>query len=89
LLPSGDPRKGNSYQLNKHRLCHGLCFRNDYYRLLNPGPFQFNPNTYFGLLTGLSMVSALIAVLALLPQPITLIKSLGPERITQDPQQPT
>ncbi len=40
---------------------------------------NFIPSIYFGLLTGLAMVIALIAAMTLLPQLIILIKPLGPE----------
>jgi len=39
---------------------------------------NFIPGIYFGLLTGLAMVIALIAALTLLPQLIILLKPLGP-----------
>ncbi len=42
---------------------------------------NFTPGVYFGLLTGLAMVIALIASLTLLPQLIVLIKPFGPEGI--------
>ncbi len=41
---------------------------------------NFMPSVYFGLLTGLAMVVALLAALTLLPQLIVLTKPLGPER---------
>ncbi len=41
---------------------------------------NFIPGIYFGLLTGLAMIIALIASLTLLPQLMILIKPLGPER---------
>lgn len=40
---------------------------------------NFIPTIYFGLLTGLAMVIALIAALTLLPRLIVLIKPYGPE----------
>ncbi len=40
---------------------------------------SFIPSIYFGLLTGLAMVIALIAAMTLLPQLIILMKPLGPE----------
>ncbi|MBN4054340.1 MMPL family transporter [Nitrospira defluvii] len=40
---------------------------------------NFIPSIYFGLLTGLAMVIALIAAMTLLPQLIILMKPLGPE----------
>jgi len=47
---------------------------------------NFIPSIYFGLLTGLAMVIALIAALTLLPQLILFMKPLGPERTAQDSQ---
>jgi predicted RND superfamily exporter protein len=47
---------------------------------------NFIPSIYFGLLTGLAMVIALIAALTLLPQLILFIKPLGPESTAQDCQ---
>jgi len=41
---------------------------------------NFIPGIYFGLLTGLAMVIALVAALTLLPQLIVFIKPLGPEK---------
>ena len=40
---------------------------------------NFIPSIYFGLLTGLAMLIALLAALTLLPQLIILIKPFGPE----------
>ncbi len=40
---------------------------------------NFIPSIYFGVLTGLAMVIALVAAMTLLPQLIILIKPLGPE----------
>ena len=40
---------------------------------------NFIPSIYFGLLTGLAMVIALIAALTLLPQLIIVLKPFGPE----------
>jgi len=40
---------------------------------------NFIPTIYFGLLTGLAMIIALIAALTLLPQLIILIKPFGPD----------
>ena len=40
---------------------------------------NFIPSIYFGLLTGLAMVVALIAALTLLPRLIILFQPLGPE----------
>ncbi len=41
---------------------------------------NFIPSIYFGLLTGLAMVIALIAALTLLPQLIVVMKPFGPEK---------
>ncbi len=41
---------------------------------------NFIPTIYFGILTGLAMVIALLAALTLLPQLIVLFKPLGPEK---------
>lgn len=41
---------------------------------------NFNPGIYFGLLTGLAMLIALIAALTLLPELIVLVRPLGPDR---------
>jgi hypothetical protein len=40
---------------------------------------NFIPSIYFGLLTGLAMLIALIAALTLLPQLIILFKPFGPK----------
>jgi len=40
---------------------------------------NFNPSIYFGLLTVLAMVAAVIGALMLLPQLIVVFKPLGPE----------
>lgn len=42
---------------------------------------NFIPSIYFGLLTGLAMLIALIAALTLLPQLIVVLKPFGPEGI--------
>ena len=44
---------------------------------------NFIPSIYFGLLTGLAMLIALIAALTLLPQLIVFIKPFGPEPIKE------
>jgi predicted RND superfamily exporter protein len=41
---------------------------------------NFIPSIYFGLLTGLAMLIALIAALTLLPQLLVVLKPLGPEK---------
>jgi hypothetical protein len=40
---------------------------------------NFTPSIYFGLLTGLAMLAALLGAMLLLPKLILLIKPLGPE----------
>jgi predicted RND superfamily exporter protein len=40
---------------------------------------KFIPSIYFGLLTGLAMLIALVAALTLLPQLLIVLKPLGPE----------
>lgn len=40
---------------------------------------NFTPSIYFGLLTGLAMITALLGAMLLLPKLILLIKPLGPE----------
>ena len=40
---------------------------------------NFTPSIYFGLLTGLAMVAALLGAMLLLPKLILLLKPLGPE----------
>ncbi|MDX2438910.1 MAG: MMPL family transporter, partial [Desulfobacterales bacterium] len=44
---------------------------------------NFIPSIYFGLLTGLAMLIALIAALTLLPQLIVFIKPFGPEPVKE------
>ncbi len=41
---------------------------------------EFIPSIYFGLLTGLAMLIALVVALTLLPQLLILVKPYGPER---------
>jgi predicted RND superfamily exporter protein len=40
---------------------------------------NFTPSIYFGLLTGLAMIAALLGAMLLLPKLILVIKPLGPE----------
>jgi predicted RND superfamily exporter protein len=52
---------------------------------------NFIPSIYFGLLTGLAMIIALVAALTLLPKLIILFKPFGPERelgLTETAQNP-
>ena len=44
---------------------------------------SFIPSIYFGLLTGLAMLIALISALTLLPQLIVLFKPFGPEPVKE------
>ncbi len=44
---------------------------------------NFNPSIYFGLLTGLAMVAALLGAMLLLPKLILMLKPLGPENNAQ------
>jgi predicted RND superfamily exporter protein len=48
---------------------------------------NFIPTIYFGLLTGLAMLIALVQVLTLLPQMLIMFKPLGPEREVDDVQE--
>ena len=73
----------NSYIKTVHR-CHGSIGRAMYYTSLTiiSGFLilvlsNFIPSIYFGLLTGLAMLIALIAALTLLPQLIILFKPFG------------
>jgi predicted RND superfamily exporter protein len=75
----------NSYIKTVHR-CHGSIGRAMYYTSLTiiSGFLilvlsNFIPSIYFGLLTGLAMLIALIAALTLLPQLIILFKPFGPQ----------
>jgi hypothetical protein len=75
----------NSYIKTVHR-CHGSIGRAMYYTSLTiiSGFLilvlsNFIPSIYFGLLTGLAMLIALIAALTLLPQLIILFKPFGPK----------
>ena len=51
---------------------------NDCFSILNLKTNE-NPDLYFGLLTGLAMLIALVAALTLLPQLLIFLKPLGPE----------
>jgi len=71
-----------------HR-CHGSIGRALYYTSLTIiigfsilALSNFIPTIYFGLLTGLAMLIALIAALTLLPQLVIVFKPFGPERNT-------
>ena len=41
---------------------------------------NFLPTIYFGLLTGLAMLIALLAALTLLPQLLIVVKPFGPQK---------
>ncbi len=49
---------------------------------------NFIPTIYFGLLTGLAMLIALVQVLTLLPQMLIMFKPLGPETVVDEVQEP-
>jgi predicted RND superfamily exporter protein len=74
-----------NYIKTLHR-CHGTIGHAMYYTSLTIvigfsilALSNFIPTIYFGLLTGLAMVIALIAALTLLPQLIIFFKPFGPE----------
>jgi predicted RND superfamily exporter protein len=76
---------GSSYIVTVHQ-CHGSIGRALCYTSLTIiSGFMilvlsnFIPSIYFGLLTGLAMLIALLAALTLLPQLIILFKPFGPE----------
>jgi len=73
------------YRAAMHR-CHSSIGRAMYYTTLTIVVgfstltlSNFNPSIYFGLLTVLAMVAAVLGALLLLPQLIILFKPLGPE----------
>ena len=77
--------KDRNYLATMHR-CHGSIGYAMYYTTVTIiigfsilVLSNFVPSIYFGLLTGLAMVIALLAALTLLPQLIILVKPLGPE----------
>lgn len=74
------------YRAAMHR-CHSSIGRAMYYTTLTVvigfttlTLSNFNPSIYFGLLTVLAMVAAVLGALLLLPQLIILFKPLGPEQ---------
>jgi hypothetical protein len=76
-----------SYIKTVHR-CHGSIGHAMYYTSVTIiigfsilALSNFIPSIYFGLLTGLAMLIALIAALTLLPQLIVFFKPLGPEKL--------
>ena len=74
-----------NYRAAMHR-CHSSIGRAMYYTTLTVVVgfttltlSNFNPSIYFGLLTVLAMVAAVLGALLLLPQLIIMMKPLGPE----------
>ena len=75
-----------NYRAAMHR-CHSSIGRAMYYTTLTVvigfttlTLSNFNPSIYFGLLTVLAMVAAVLGALLLLPQLIIMLKPLGPEQ---------
>jgi uncharacterized protein len=75
-----------NYRAAMHR-CHSSIGRAMYYTTLTVVVgfctltlSNFNPSIYFGLLTVLAMVAAVLGALLLLPQLIIMFKPLGPEQ---------
>ncbi|QPJ65578.1 MAG: MMPL family transporter [Candidatus Nitrohelix vancouverensis] len=80
------PKTGNYKETV--RICHGSIGRAIYYTSITVtfgfsilALSNFIPTIYFGILTGVAMVVALLNNLTLLPALILLFKPLGPERI--------
>ncbi|MBC8391188.1 MAG: MMPL family transporter, partial [Deltaproteobacteria bacterium] len=78
-------KKDGNYIQTLHR-CHGSIGYAMYYTSVTIimgfsilALSNFIPSIYFGLLTGLAMLIALIAALTLLPQLIVVFKPFGPE----------
>ncbi|QFU77090.1 RND family transporter [Halioglobus maricola] len=78
-------RVDRDYRAAMHR-CHGSIGRAMYYTTLTVVVgfsmltlSNFNPSIYFGLLTVLAMITAVLGALLLLPQLIIMFKPLGPE----------
>ena len=78
-------QKDRKYLPTMHR-CHGSIGHAMYYTSVTIiigfsilALSNFIPSIYFGLLTGLAMVFALIAALTLLPQLLILVKPFGKE----------
>jgi predicted RND superfamily exporter protein len=74
-----------NYRATMHR-CHSSIGRAMYYTTLTVVVgfstltlSNFNPSIYFGLLTVLAMIAAVLGALLLLPQMIIMFKPLGPE----------
>ena len=77
--------RDRDYRAAMHR-CHSSIGRAMYYTTLTIvigfsmlTLSNFNPSIYFGLLTVLAMIAAVLGALLLLPQLIILFKPLGPE----------
>ncbi len=75
-----------NYRAAMHR-CHSSIGRAMYYTTLTVVVgfstltlSNFNPSIYFGLLTVLAMIAAVLGALLLLPQLIIMFKPLGPEQ---------
>jgi predicted RND superfamily exporter protein len=82
--------KAKSGYVKTVHLCHGTIGRAMYYTSLTiiSGFLiltlsNFIPSIYFGLLTALAMLIALLAALTLLPQLIIVLKPLGSESTTE------
>ena len=78
-------QKDRKYLATMHR-CHGTIGHAMYYTSITIimgfsilALSNFIPSIYFGLLTGLAMVIALVAALTLLPQLLILVKPFGKE----------
>ena len=78
-------QKDRKYLNTMHR-CHGTIGHAMYYTSITIiigfsilAISNFKPSVYFGLLTGLAMVIALLAALTLLPQLLILVKPFGKE----------
>ena len=76
----------HSYIQSLHR-CHGSIGYAMYYTSVTIiigfsilALSNFIPSIYFGLLTGLAMLIALVAALTVLPRLLVVLKPLGPEK---------
>jgi len=76
----------NRKYINTLHLCHGSIGNAMYYTSVTIiigfsilVLSNFLPSIYFGLLTGLAMLIALIAALTLLPQLLIVFRPFGPE----------
>jgi predicted RND superfamily exporter protein len=77
--------KDRDYRATMYR-CHGSIGRAMYYTTVTVvigfstlTVSNFNPSIYFGLLTVLAMIAAVLGALLLLPQLIIALRPLGPE----------